>query len=93
MKSPTDEAHSTKPEPLRIALEQDRARRSPEYSLKAVRAGSAEFLDIWDGVQDYDSVVFKPQKWLGAQFNCDQFDVIMVNDVAKEPAKKFKVID
>lgn len=42
--------------------------------LDAAWAGSAmicpEFRDIWDGVQDCDSVVFNPHKWLGAQFDC-----------------------
>jgi aromatic-L-amino-acid decarboxylase len=26
--------------------------------------------DFWDGVEGYDSIVFNPHKWLGAQFDC-----------------------
>jgi aromatic-L-amino-acid decarboxylase len=26
--------------------------------------------DHWDGVEGYDSIVFNPHKWLGAQFDC-----------------------
>jgi aromatic-L-amino-acid decarboxylase len=26
--------------------------------------------DFWDGVAGYDSIVFNPHKWLGAQFDC-----------------------
>lgn len=26
--------------------------------------------DYWDGVEGYDSIVFNPHKWLGAQFDC-----------------------
>lgn len=43
--------------------------------LDAAWAGSAmicpEFhADFWDGVAGYDSIVFNPHKWLGAQFDC-----------------------
>ena len=43
--------------------------------LDAAWAGSAmicpEFRDdFWDGVTGYDSIVFNPHKWLGAQFDC-----------------------
>lgn len=43
--------------------------------LDAAWAGSAmicpEFHDaFWNGVEAYDSVVFNPHKWLGAQFDC-----------------------
>ncbi|WP_171133211.1 MULTISPECIES: pyridoxal-dependent decarboxylase [unclassified Ruegeria] len=43
--------------------------------LDAAWAGSAmicpEFRqDFWDGVEGYDSIVFNPHKWLGAQFDC-----------------------
>jgi aromatic-L-amino-acid decarboxylase len=29
-----------------------------------------EFRHLWRGVEDADSVVFNPHKWLGAQFDC-----------------------
>ena len=43
--------------------------------LDAAWAGSAmicpEFREsFWNGVEDYDSIVFNPHKWLGAQFDC-----------------------
>ena len=40
----------------------------------AAWAGSAmicpEFRDLWQGVEQADSVVINPHKWLGAQFDC-----------------------
>jgi aromatic-L-amino-acid/L-tryptophan decarboxylase len=40
----------------------------------AAWAGSAmiceEFRSLWAGVEEADSVVFNPHKWLGAQFDC-----------------------
>lgn len=40
----------------------------------AAWAGAAmicpEFRELWAGVEDADSVVFNPHKWLGAQFDC-----------------------
>ena len=40
----------------------------------AAWAGSAmicpEFRHFWAGVEDADSIVFNPHKWLGAQFDC-----------------------
>jgi aromatic-L-amino-acid/L-tryptophan decarboxylase len=40
----------------------------------AAWAGSAmicpEFRGLWDGVDDADSIVVNPHKWLGAQFDC-----------------------
>jgi len=40
----------------------------------AAWAGSAmicpELRDVWQGVEDADSIVFNPHKWLGAQFDC-----------------------
>ena len=40
----------------------------------AAWAGSAmicpEFRSLWSGVEEADSVVFNPHKWLGAQFDC-----------------------
>ncbi|NJM84585.1 MAG: aspartate aminotransferase family protein [Tabrizicola sp.] len=40
----------------------------------AAWAGSAmicpEFRNLWQGVEEADSIVFNPHKWLGAQFDC-----------------------
>ena len=40
----------------------------------AAWAGSAmicpEFRTLWDGIDEADSIVFNPHKWLGAQFDC-----------------------
>ncbi|NMD08421.1 MAG: aspartate aminotransferase family protein [Phyllobacteriaceae bacterium] len=40
----------------------------------AAWAGSAmicpEFRDLWSGIEEADSIVFNPHKWLGAQFDC-----------------------
>lgn len=40
----------------------------------AAWAGSAmicpEFRALWDGIEEADSIVFNPHKWLGAQFDC-----------------------
>ena len=43
--------------------------------LDAAWAGAAmicpEFReDFWPGVEGFDSIVFNPHKWLGAQFDC-----------------------
>jgi aromatic-L-amino-acid decarboxylase len=51
------------------------ARRHDLYvHVDAAWAGSAmicpEFRQLWRGVEDADSVVFNPHKWLGAQFDC-----------------------
>lgn len=52
------------------------AQRESLYThLDAAWAGSAmicpEFhAKFWQGVEDFDSIVFNPHKWLGAQFDC-----------------------
>ena len=51
------------------------AREEGLYShVDAAWAGAAmicpEFRDIWNGVDQADSVVLNPHKWLGAQFDC-----------------------
>ncbi|WCR12390.1 aspartate aminotransferase family protein [Paracoccus stylophorae] len=51
------------------------ARRHGLYThVDAAWAGAAmicpEFRKLWDGVEQADSVVFNPHKWLGAQFDC-----------------------
>lgn len=51
------------------------ARRESIYShIDAAWAGSAmicpEFREIWAGVEQADSIVFNPHKWLGANFDC-----------------------
>lgn len=42
--------------------------------LDAAWAGTAmicpEFRTLWSGVERFDSIVFNPHKWLGAQFEC-----------------------
>jgi aromatic-L-amino-acid/L-tryptophan decarboxylase len=49
----------------------------------AAWAGSAmicpEFRHFWDGIDQADSLVFNPHKWLGAQFDCS---VHLVRDAA-----------
>ncbi|WP_170603910.1 pyridoxal phosphate-dependent decarboxylase family protein [Ruegeria arenilitoris] len=57
-------------EVLKVAIEQDLYTH-----LDAAWAGSAmicpEFRgDFWAGVEGFDSIVFNPHKWLGAQFDC-----------------------
>lgn len=52
------------------------AKREGLYThLDAAWAGSAMICpelrtDFWDGVEGFDSIVFNPHKWLGAQFDC-----------------------
>ena len=55
----------------------------------AAWAGSAmicpEFRALWHGVEDADSIVFNPHKWLGAQFDCSvQF--------VRNPAEQVKTL-
>ncbi|WP_223422265.1 pyridoxal phosphate-dependent decarboxylase family protein [Tateyamaria pelophila] len=42
--------------------------------LDAAWAGTAmicpEFRTLWDGADQFDSIVFNPHKWMGAQFDC-----------------------
>ena len=51
-----------------------RKRHGLYLHVDAAWAGSAmicpEFRHFWAGVEDADSVVFNPHKWLGAQFDC-----------------------
>ncbi|WP_299142743.1 pyridoxal-dependent decarboxylase [uncultured Tateyamaria sp.] len=51
------------------------AARENLYShLDAAWAGTAmicpEFRPLWEGADQFDSIVFNPHKWLGAQFDC-----------------------
>ena len=51
------------------------ARQEGLYThVDAAWAGSAmicpELRDLWKGVEEADSIVFNPHKWLGAQFDC-----------------------
>jgi len=60
-------------DPLRAAIEV--ARSEDLYvHVDAAWAGSAmicpELRRVWDGIEDADSIVFNPHKWLGAQFDC-----------------------
>ncbi|MEM7545265.1 MAG: pyridoxal-dependent decarboxylase [Pseudomonadota bacterium] len=68
-------------------------RIAQEYGLythvDAAWAGSAmicpEFRDLWAGVEDADSIVFNPHKWLGAHFDCSvQF--------LKDPSQQIKTL-
>ncbi|MBN2905432.1 MAG: aspartate aminotransferase family protein [Rhodobacteraceae bacterium] len=59
----------------RIAETLEVAKRHGLYThVDAAWAGSAmicpEFRGIWDGIDDADSIVFNPHKWLGVQFDC-----------------------
>jgi aromatic-L-amino-acid decarboxylase len=60
----------------------------------AAWAGSAmicpEFRQYWQGIDDADSIVFNPHKWLGAQFDCSvQFladPTAQINTLGLRPA-------
>lgn len=53
----------------------------------AAWAGSAmiceEFRPLWAGVEQADSVVFNPHKWLGAQFDCSAHFIRSPDDLVK----------
>jgi len=53
----------------------------------AAWAGSAmicpEFRDLWAGIDDADSIVFNPHKWLGVQFDCSAHFLKNPDDLVK----------
>jgi aromatic-L-amino-acid decarboxylase len=53
----------------------------------AAWAGAAmiceEFRHLWAGVEDADSVVFNPHKWLGAQFDCSAHFIKSPDDLVR----------
>ncbi|MFP4237860.1 MAG: pyridoxal phosphate-dependent decarboxylase family protein [Rhodosalinus sp.] len=53
----------------------------------AAWAGSAmlcpEFRELWTGVEQADSVVFNPHKWMGAQFDCSAHFVRAPEDLTR----------
>ncbi len=53
----------------------------------AAWAGSAmicpEFRELWAGVEQADSVVFNPHKWLGVQFDCSAHFVRNADDLVR----------
>ncbi len=58
-----------------IAAVSELAKRHNLYvHVDAAWAGSAmicpEFRHFWQGIEEADSIVFNPHKWLGAQFDC-----------------------
>jgi aromatic-L-amino-acid decarboxylase len=64
------------------------ARRHGLYvHVDAAWAGSAmiceEFRHLWAGVQEADSVVFNPHKWLGAQFDCSMQFIRQPQDLVR----------
>lgn len=66
----------------------DIAREFNLYShVDAAWAGSAmicpEFRTLWSGVEQADSVVFNPHKWLGAQFDCSAHFLRSPDDLVK----------
>jgi len=64
------------------------ARRHSLYvHVDAAWAGSAmicpEFRHYWAGVEQADSVVFNPHKWLGAQFDCSAHFIRQPDDLVR----------
>jgi aromatic-L-amino-acid decarboxylase len=55
--------------------------------IDAAWAGSAmiceEFRHLWAGVEEADSVVFNPHKWLGAQFDCSAHFIKSPDDLVR----------
>ncbi len=53
----------------------------------AAWAGTAmicpEFRDLWSGVEEADSIVFNPHKWLGIQFDCSAHFVRNADDLVR----------
>ncbi len=53
----------------------------------AAWAGSAmicpEFRELWSGVEQADSIVFNPHKWLGVQFDCSAHFVRNADDLVR----------
>ncbi|MBK5567818.1 pyridoxal-dependent decarboxylase [Ensifer sp. SSB1] len=53
----------------------------------AAWAGAAmicqEFRELWAGVEQADSIVFNPHKWLGAQFDCSAHFIRSPDDLVK----------
>ena len=58
----------------------------------AAWAGSAmicpEFRSFWSGVEQADSIVFNPHKWLGAQFDCSAHFIRSPDDLVRTLAMK-----
>ena len=58
----------------------------------AAWAGSAmicpEFRHFWSGVEEADSMVFNPHKWLGAQFDCSMHFIRKPEDLVRTLAIK-----
>ncbi len=47
-----------------------------------------EFRPLWAGVEEADSVVFNPHKWLGAQFDCSAHFIRSPDDLVRTLAIK-----
>ena len=69
-----------------------RARHGLYLHVDAAWAGSAmicpEFRHFWTGVEEADSVVFNPHKWLGAQFDCSVHFIRKPEDLVRTLAIK-----